>query len=257
MNHLISRVMGKYHRTLAYRCCRRRIAIKTPVPMISFSFDDAPRTAFDTGGAILRSYGTTATFFVSLGLVGSETEAGMIATPGDLTRAVDQGNELGCHTFDHLDTWETTTDNFLASVLKNRQALQRIVPEAEFKTFAYPMSEPRPAVKSRLKNYFMCCRGGGQTPNIGTGDLNLLRACFLDRRNGIDIEGVKKWIDYNASHRGWLIFATHDVAESPSPFGCTAAFFREVVEHAARSGALLLPVGKACERLLNVRPGLS
>jgi peptidoglycan/xylan/chitin deacetylase (PgdA/CDA1 family) len=250
MSNLLSRIPGKYRRTLAYRFCRRMAAIKTSVPIISFTFDDAPKTAFTLGGDILRAYGARATFFVSLGLLGSQTEVGTIASPDDLLHAVKEGNELGCHTYDHLDTWQTNTEEFIESVVKNREALDRILPGKCFKTFAYPISEPRPAVKCRLEKYFICCRGGGQTPNVGVADLNLLKAYFLDRRNKIDTNAVKKVIDYNSSCRGWLIFATHDVTDNPSPYGCTPNLFTEVVEHAVRSGALLLPVRQACEKVL-------
>lgn len=249
MGNLLSRVTGKYRRTIAERFSRRMVAIKTSVPIISFTFDDAPKTAFTTGCDILKSHGARATFFVSLGLLGSQTEVGTIASQEDLLRAVEEGNELGCHTFDHWDTWQTTTEKFIESVVKNREALERILPGVNFRTFAYPISEPRPAVKSRLERYFICCRGGGQTLNAGTADLNLLKAYFLDKRNKVEMDQVKRLVDYNTSCRGWLIFATHDVTDNPSFYGCAPKVFREVVAYSASSGALLLPVGKACEKL--------
>src|SRR3954463_8778250 len=103
MHNTLSRVKGKCRRTMASHFCRRMMPIKTPVPVISFTFDDAPRTAFTTGGNILGNHGIKATFFVSLGLLGSETEIGPIASADDLRRSVDDGHELGCHTFDHFD----------------------------------------------------------------------------------------------------------------------------------------------------------
>ena len=249
MADLRSRIIGKYRRTLAYRFHRRMVTIRTSVPIISFTFDDAPRTAFDKGGDILRSYGAKATFFISLGLLGSNTEVGTIASLEDLVRAVNEGNELGCHTFDHLNTWETTSDKFVESVVRNKQALDRVLPGATFRTFSYPIGSPKPSIKSRLEKYFVCCRGGGQAPNVGAADLNLLKAYFLDKKNNFDIGLIKKIIDYSTSCCGWLIFVTHDIIENPSPYGCTPKFFEEVVNHAARSGALLLPVEQAFEKL--------
>jgi peptidoglycan/xylan/chitin deacetylase (PgdA/CDA1 family) len=249
MNNLVSRITGKYRRTLAERICRRMMAVRTSEPIISFSFDDAPKTAFITGSDILKGHGIRGTFFVSLGLLGSETEVGMIASELDLLRAVEEGNELGCHTFDHLESWQTTTEKFIESIVKNKEALKRIIPGLNFQTFAYPISGPRPSVKFRLEKHFACCRGGGQTANIGNTDLNLLKAYFLDRRNKIDLDQVKRIIDHNATCRGWLIFATHDVTDNPSRYGCTPEFFAEVVDYTARSGALSLPVGKAYELL--------
>lgn len=253
----LSRITGKYHRAfrrryriLANRFGRRMTAIKTSVPIISFTFDDAPRTAFIAGGDILKAVGARATFYVSLGLLGSQTEVGIIASRDDLQRAVDEGHELGCHTFDHLGSWQTTTENFMLSVARNREALDRVLPGARFRTFAYPMSESRPGVKSRLEKYFMCCRGGiGQTPNVGMADLNLLKDYFLDARKNVNMDQIERLIDYNSSRQGWLIFVTHDVADDPSPYGCTPKFFGEVVGCAARSGALLLPVKEACEKI--------
>jgi len=249
LENLISRITGKYQRTLAYRLYRRIGVIETSVPIVSFTFDDAPRTAFTTGGDILKSHNARGTFFVSLGLLDLQTEVGDIASTEDLLRAVKEGHELGCHTFGHLDTWETSADEFIVSVEANKQALGRILPGMRFRTFSYPKSEPKPFIKRRLEKYFVCCRGGGQTLNTGMVDLNLLKGYFLDTRNNVNIDEVERLIDRNSSCRGWLIFATHDVTDTPSPYGITPEFFGKVVQYAVRSGALLLPVAEACDRL--------
>jgi peptidoglycan/xylan/chitin deacetylase (PgdA/CDA1 family) len=250
VSNLLLRIAGKYHRTLAYRFYRRMALIQTSAPIISFTFDDAPRSAFTTGGDILKAHGARATFYVSLGLLGCQTEVGTIASSEDLLRAVKEGDELGCHTFDHLDPWQTPAQKFIESVVENKRALDSILPGINFRTFSYPKSEPKPFIKLQLEKYFMCCRGGGQTLNAGVTDLNLLKAYFLDKRNKVDMNSIKRLIDHNTSCRGWLIFATHDVTGNPSRYGCTPEFFEKVVECAARSGALLLPVDKACESLL-------
>lgn len=257
MSDLFSRIVGKYHRTLACRFHRRMAPIETQVPIISFTFDDAPRTAFTTGADILASHGARATFFVSLGLLGSHTETGTIASGDDLRLALENGHELGCHTFDHLDAWQTSAKKFVDSVARNRRALAEILPGAGFKTFAYPKSGPGLTVKLQLEKFFICCRGGGQTFNCGAADLNLLKAFFLDARNKVEMSSVRQLIDRNTQCRGWLIFATHDVAGNPSRYGCTPEYFTEVVEYAARSGSLLLPVAEACEKLrIPDRPGI-
>jgi peptidoglycan/xylan/chitin deacetylase (PgdA/CDA1 family) len=248
-NNLLKRVVGKYRRLSAEWLCRRKSTIRSSIPIVSFTFDDAPRTAFTVGGGILRSAGARGTFFVSFGLLGLTTEVGIIAFPDDLIRAVAEGNELGCHTFDHLDTWETSSDKYVKSVIANRQALDKMLPGVSFKSFAYPKSLPRPVVKRRLEKYFVCCRGGGQTINTGTVDLNLLNTCFLDRRTGIDMNFVERLIDYNTLRKGWLIFATHDVTDDPSRYGCAPRFFSSVVDYADRSGALILPISEAYDRL--------
>ncbi len=47
---------------------------------------------------------------------------------------------------------------------------------------------------------------------------------------------------------GWLVFATHDVSESPTRFGCTPALFERIVDYAEKSGAHVLPVRDVAER---------
>lgn len=251
MNQLLLRIKGKYHRTLINLFCRRMVAVNPPTPLISFTFDDAPKTAVTTGGAILAEHGGKATFFVSLGLMGLTTEVGEIASQNDLINAVNDGHELGCHTLDHLDAWYTSRDNYMASVSANQQALAQMRPGLKFSTFAYPKSGATLSVKLPLQKRFVCCRGGGQAANIGMTDLNMLKACFLDKRAKVELAFIKELIDYNAEQRGWLIFATHDVADDPSPYGCTPEFFRQVVDYAAHSGAALVTVKDACEQVTN------
>jgi len=225
------------------------VPIRSAIPIISFTFDDAPKSAFDAGREILKDYGARATYFISLGLLGAETEVGKIGSADDLTCAFEDGNELGCHTFNHLDAWYTPCNAFIESVARNQEALQRILPGARFTTFAYPKSGAKLSIKPVLAKIFACCRGGGQTANVHSADLNLLNACFLDRRTGVGPEFIRTVVDYNTRQCGWLILATHDVAADPSPFGCTPKFLKETVQYASRSGAMLLPMGKACARL--------
>lgn len=246
---IMSRIVGKGRRTLASNFRRRDLTIDTPVPLISFSFDDAPATAFDEGARILEARDARATYYMSLGLLGRDTEVGTIVDSSALQRAVQAGHELGCHTFDHLDAWHTDTRTYVASVDANQRALVHCVPGYSFRTFAYPKSGATLSVKQALETRFMCCRGGGQTFNIGTVDLNLLSACFLDRRTHVDLGFVRDLIARNARCRGWLIFVTHDVCDQPSPYGCSSVFFGEVVRCAAESGAAMVPVGDACNRL--------
>jgi len=87
---LITRASGKVRRLLADQFGRRMVSIKTPAP-VSFTFDDAPITAFRAGRGILKQFGVRATYSVSLGLLDAETEVGKIASVGDLARASGRG----------------------------------------------------------------------------------------------------------------------------------------------------------------------
>ena len=244
----LTRLRGQYQRLTARSFARRPFTISTLTPLISFTFDDFPRSALLTGGAILQSFGLAGTYYASLGLMGREAPTGPIFLSEDLKLLFEQRHELGCHTFGHCHAWDTQPSVFEDAVIQNRQALSEFVPGASFRTFSYPISVPRARTKRRISKYFTCCRCGGQTFNTGIADLNYLSAFFLEKgRDKPEI--AKSLIDQNRRARGWLIFATHDICEDPTPWGCTPGFFEEIVRYAVNSGAQILPVLQAYEIL--------
>ena len=246
--HPWSKLQNAYRRRSASLLFRRPVPISPQRPLVSFTFDDFPRSALLAGGAILNRLGVAGTYYAAFGLMGKADASGAMFVGEDLATLFERGHELGCHTFSHCDSWETETKSFEESIIENRAALHRIYPGAEFKTFSYPISLPRPWTKARTASHFLCCRGGGQTLNAGRVDLNQVSAYFLEKSRD-RISAIHEMIDRNRSARGWLVFATHDISNSPSPFGCTPEFFEAVVEYALSSGAIVLPVVKALEVL--------
>jgi peptidoglycan/xylan/chitin deacetylase (PgdA/CDA1 family) len=246
--NLWERARGRYIRSAAGSFFRRPLVVRTKRPLISFSFDDFPRSAFFAGGTILQNAGVRGTYYVSLGLMGKQEPTGTICLPEDLKLLRERGHELGCHTFDHCDSWNTETSTFLKSVNRNRQALVDLFPGSQFKSFSYPINPPRIRTKGKMAKQFVCSRGGGQRHNVGTTDSNYLAAYFLEKSRG-NLALVKEAIDLNHQSGGWLIFATHDIDSNPTPYGCTPEFFSEVVEYSLRSGALVVPVIEAFEML--------
>jgi peptidoglycan/xylan/chitin deacetylase (PgdA/CDA1 family) len=250
---LLAKIQGRYIRDTARFFFRRPVEFSTQIPLISFTFDDFPRSALLTGGAILNRFGLAGTYYAAFGLMGKQAPAGPIFLAEDLKVLKEQGHELGCHTFDHCDSWNTDPVVYENSILENRSALNKFIPGGSFKTFSYPINPPRARTKRRVGRRFLCCRGGGQAFNVGTADLNYLSAYFLEKCRDHP-EAVKDLIDQNGRARGWLIFATHDVCKYPSPFGCTPEFFEQIVQYAVDSGARILPVVQAWEALCASSP---
>jgi peptidoglycan/xylan/chitin deacetylase (PgdA/CDA1 family) len=245
----------------------KRLAIRTPHPLVSFTFDDFPRSAFLEAGSILNRYGALGTYYVSLSLAGNQSPLGPMFQTEDLKELAYTGHELGCHTFGHCNSWNTPSDVYEKAIIENQQALNDVIPGATFQTFSYPFSAPRLEVKQVASGHFLCCRGGGlkpgrylhrhdaggQTYNAGVTDLNYLCAFFLEKSRD-NPELVKNLISQNARARGWLIFATHDVRANPSPYGCTPDFFEQAVQWSLESGARILPVVNALDTLRSSQP---
>jgi peptidoglycan/xylan/chitin deacetylase (PgdA/CDA1 family) len=224
------------------------LLIQSATPLVSFTFDDFPRSALLVGGTILRRFGLTGTYYASFGLMGQTAPTGSIFERRDLDVLLEQGHELGCHTFDHCHSWETQTELFEKSILQNEKARREIIPGVHFKTLSYPISPPRPLTKRRAAAHFAACRGGGQTFNVGMTDSTYLAAYFLEKSRDKP-EAVNSVIEQNRRARGWLILATHDISRNPTPYGCTPEFFERIVRSAVASGARILPVGEALDAL--------
>lgn len=249
IRNALARVHGRFKRTSARLLFQRPVRITTDVPLISFTFDDFPRSALLTGGAILRQYGVRGTYYTSFGLMGTTAPTGEIFFPDDIAMLVAHGHELGCHTFGHCDAWSTPRRAFEQSILENRRTLERLAPGATFGTFSYPISPPRPDIKWAMPAHFRGCRGGGQAINAGTADLSYLASYFIEQSRDTPDEIIKV-IDANRSACGWLIFSTHDVSEAPTPYGVTPKLFERVVRYAVESGAKILPVAETCDSAL-------
>jgi peptidoglycan/xylan/chitin deacetylase (PgdA/CDA1 family) len=254
-SELSRKLTGFTRRRLARYFARQCKEIRPSKAMISFCFDDFPHSALAVGGDILRRHGVAGTYYVSLGLMWTDQPTGRMFSREDLAKLIREGHELGCHTFSHCDAWQTKPANFEAAIVENQRALENWFPPAElktlgaeFKTLSYPINSPRPQNKRIAARHFACCRGGGQGINVGNTDLNNLNALFLEQSRD-DVEAVMQMIGKNERERGWLIFATHDISQNPTRFGCTPSFFETVVRAAVQSDATILPVFRAFQHL--------
>ena len=256
MHRLWSRMRGASARRLAKWFGRRSFVVPANRPAISFTFDDFPRSSLLTAGSILEEVGLAATYYTALGLAGKTIATGEMFVGDDIPDLLARGHELGCHTHDHCPAWETPTPGYLTSVDQNIRAFASVAPTARLETHSYPISYPRPATKVRLGKIFRACRGGGQVPNFAASDLNYLNSLFLEQCEG-NISPIERAIGATMERGGWLIFSTHDVAENHTRFGCSPAFFTQVVRRAVQSGATILPMAKALDLLTAGQPASS
>jgi peptidoglycan/xylan/chitin deacetylase (PgdA/CDA1 family) len=246
---MVERISNAWRRRAIQRFARRDFRLPGNAAYVSFTFDDFPRSALTQGGRILRDHDARGTYFLSFELLDTDSVSGRIASYADLEALLIEGHELGCHTFGHLDGSQVPAVEFERSIAANRTALATSALDAQFHVFAYPLNGPAVSTKKIAGHNFLACRGGGQTFNRDVIDLNLLKAYFVDQRTWGSLDEISRLIDENASAGGWLIFATHDVVDAPSAYGCTPAYFEQIVRLARSSGAKLLPMTNVCREL--------
>jgi peptidoglycan/xylan/chitin deacetylase (PgdA/CDA1 family) len=239
---------GDVRRKILSAVYRRPVTLGKIVPVVTFTFDDFPRSALTVGAEILESFGARATYYVAMSLMNTANTLGEQFREEDLLSLLDRGHELGSHTFSHLSARRTSCDIFVRDAEKGVEAIREKLGIASSGNFAYPYGDVTPGVKRKLGARLTSCRGTTGGFNGPDADLNLLRANSLygDLDRG---EAAKRLILKNERLGGWLIFYSHDVAATPSRFGCTPQLLKQVCSFAASRGARFMTVAGVMREL--------
>ncbi len=241
-------LIGKLKRQAVRRLAKSPLAISLERTLVSFSFDDFPRSAAMAGADILERHGWRGTFFAGGGFAGGENHLGKMFDIADLKRLHGDGHEIACHTYSHIDIAKTPITDVEAEIDRNRAFLDACGFDAPFQTFAYPYGEASLAAKRALTRRFNVLRGVRPGINRGIADRALLFAVPLDGGER-GLRRALQWIENARRNPGWLIFYGHDVREQPGPWGCTPQFLETVCLAVADAGFDVDTIAGAYERL--------
>jgi peptidoglycan/xylan/chitin deacetylase (PgdA/CDA1 family) len=232
--------LGDLRRHLLSTVHSRPIALGDQGPVVSFCFDDFPRTAYTSGGAILKSFGARGTYYAALGLMNTSNDLGDQLRTEDIDSLLADDHELGCHTFSHISCRSVPLSTFESDMQKGRDAIREMT-GCDAANFAYPYGHITLHAKKRIGTQMTSCRGIYGGINGPVADLNVLRANSLygDVDRFAEVESL---FLHNRQRGGWLIFYTHDVRPNPSPFGCTPALLDKSISLAYENGFRILPV---------------
>jgi peptidoglycan/xylan/chitin deacetylase (PgdA/CDA1 family) len=213
-------------------------------PVVSFTFDDFPRSALHEGGRMLRERGWGGTYFAAGGFCGRSVDGLDYFDRDDLIRASEEGHEVACHTFGHLRLPETGGAAIADDLERNAAFVAEALPEHRLSSFAYPYGDLDLRKKAMIARRYPVCRGIWPGINAGRMDFAQLKAVPLERRSldGLDVEA---WLDRAQAQNGWLIFFTHDVSDDPSPYGCSRKAFEAVADAVVRRSLRVLPMKNA------------
>lgn len=216
-------------------------------PVLSITFDDFPVTAADNGARILEGHGARATYYAAAGMMGKDGPCGRNFGEGDVQRLVAGGHEIGCHSYAHEDAAQNDVFSTLEDLARNRDALMAMGARSP-RTHAYPYGETTSSLKDGLPPRFATARGILPGVNLGLTDLAQLRAFAMF--GGGWRERLQAGLKRAAKGKGWVIAFTHEVADTPSPWGTRGADLDAVLHEARRLGFTVLPVSTALERRL-------
>ena len=158
-----------------------------------------------------------------------------------------RGHEIGCHTFAHRSV-RSYGGTLSRDLERNRQFLQKAGVSRAPKNFAFPYNAAWPLARKTLKARYATCRGAGEAINRGHVDPWMMKSVEI-RQPEKHARELSRWIDDVVADSGWLIFFTHDIADRPTPYGCTPDTFDHLVGHAIRTGCQVVTVAEAVGRL--------
>lgn len=236
---------GKLRRRYAKLVHRRPAHVRLEKPMVTFAFDDPPKTAVDAGAAILEQRGLRGTYFVAAGLAGQDSPFGLYADDADTQRLHAAGHEIACHTYSHLDCGQASGPAILADVERNAEALKAIGIEPT--TFAYPYGDVSPAAKAAIGKRFGILRALHHGLVETGSDLNQAPAVGIEGPDG-ELTALH-WLREAARQHAWLILFTHDVKRDPSPFGCTPAALERLADAALSMGFEVVTAAEGARRV--------
>jgi peptidoglycan/xylan/chitin deacetylase (PgdA/CDA1 family) len=192
---------------------------------------------------MLTARGKKGTYYGCMGLMGSSSEGGQLFTREDVHELHSAGHELGCHTVNHTSCFSVSARDFAQSCEQNRRQALAVVDGVPLRNMSFPFGHVSLAAKRMVRTSYDTCRSTEPGTNLDPVDLSFLKANPIYSR--FEVQPLKQLIRDNARLKGWLILYTHDVAADPSPYGCTPAYFEEVLDSALESGAEVLAIRDA------------
>lgn len=240
----LARASGKLSRLLARHVVSKALTMRNTKPVITFTFDDAPASACETGARLLERYQARGTYYISGGGCGLTSPGGRLATAAQLKTLCAAGHEIGCHTFSHAAIADIGHDALVAELERNRAFLQSLDRGIVVRNFAYPYGDLSFRAKHYLEARFDSCRSLIPGVNFGTADLGALKSCELQDAS-IDRRGIAEVIGEMVRRTGWLVFTCHDVREKPSWLGVSPELLEFAVQAARVRGCDILTAADA------------
>jgi peptidoglycan/xylan/chitin deacetylase (PgdA/CDA1 family) len=215
--------------------------------VVSFTFDDFPKSAWTVGGDILARYGALATYYTAGMFCGRTVDGIEYYDRNDLLGVYAAGHEIGDHTYSHNHGRKIESQHLITDIARNTSFIQEILGDVVPTSFAYPYGEASFRTKRLCAGQFACCRGTEFGINRGFIDLSQLRIVSLEIRMQ-HTEEVSKSIDIASRIPSWIIFLTHDVAENASIWGSRPEMLVAALSKVREAGLEILTVKDALAR---------
>ena len=171
---------------------------------------------------------------------------GLNASENEVRDLARRGHEIGCHSFHHLDCGQAKAGEIEREVQLNYERLAEFAVRRP-RTFAYPYGDVSLDAKKVAARKFRAARALHRGVIEDGCDLNQLPAVGVEGASG-EVRAAK-WLKRAAAKKAWLILYTHDVSETPSPWGCTPGALESLLAQANALGFEIATVSDALDKI--------
>jgi peptidoglycan/xylan/chitin deacetylase (PgdA/CDA1 family) len=238
--------LAHHFRTKLTSLMARKLAVRPArlaghKPVASISFDDFPKNAWTEGGPVMARRGVRGTYYTAGGFCGRTEHGTVFYDADDLRQLAAAGHEIACHGFGHQPTPTLTTEELTADAERNREFLRPFLRGEAPVSYAFPYGRVSPRTKRFFAPRFASVRGVHPGINAGRVDLAQLSTVSLETRCW-DKARIETAIQRTLHENGWLILYTHDVSDTPSPYGSTPEMLDWALGRVAAARIQVLPV---------------
>jgi peptidoglycan/xylan/chitin deacetylase (PgdA/CDA1 family) len=222
-------------------------------PIVSFTFDDFPKSAGDTGADIVEGIGGRACFYACSSMAGIQTVSGEMFDSQDIAALTRAGHEIGGHTRSHLDCARAGLEDVLSDISGGIEDLRAMGLRDPVRQFAYPFGETGYGLKRALADRFDGARGILGGLNGPGNDRVQLRAVELDGDED-SLPRALSLLEEAMRRPAWMIVFTHDVRAKPGPWGVQPAILRKLAHAVRDAGAAVLTPSQAIDEITGGAP---
>jgi peptidoglycan/xylan/chitin deacetylase (PgdA/CDA1 family) len=240
------------------RFAARRLPVRTaPLrgqrAVASVTFDDFPKSAWSAGGPLMARTRARGTYYTAGSFAGRTVDGIAYYDTADLVALRAAGHEIGCHGFGHEPVPTLSTTALKADTNRNAQFLRPFNGGEPPVSYAYPFGDVTLRTKMFYARRFATARGVHPAVNDGALDLAQLSTIGIETYTWNE-EKMMRAVAGAKAARGWIVFHTHDVSDSPSPYGCTPAMLESVLKALAEADIEVLPMCEAVRVAIGAAP---
>lgn len=228
---------------LAKHTLQKKMPLNGHQGVVSITFDDVAASTCDIAAKLLNQYQVKGTFYVAGGLTDQLEEGILCHSKTQLIDLLGQGHELGCHSFSHTHYDRLSPSQIQMEITKDKAFLADCGVDPNTLNFAYPFGAYSYAAKQLCQQHFVSSRITGGGTMTAQADLQLLPSYRLYQQ--YDTSDLNEQIHIAAQQHGWLILNTHDISDTPSPYGYTTSELDKTINAILSSGCQIMSVKEA------------